>query len=108
MHLSILIPGGKGAGNGWGFDREFYPHRRAFDKDFLPGCGRFPIRHNSTCDFSTKALEPRIEKTGNFLFLFLLRFCLLAFWNLNTVHSLDSGDKIYDAQTLFVALYIKC
>jgi hypothetical protein len=31
----------------------------------------------------------------------------LAFWNLNTVHSLDSGAKIYDAQTLFVALYIK-
>ena len=54
MHLSILIPGGKGAGNGWGFDREFYPHRQAFDKDFLPGCGRFAIRHNSTCDFSTK------------------------------------------------------
>ena len=39
MHLSILIPGGKGAGNGWGFNREFYPHRWAFDKDFLPGCG---------------------------------------------------------------------
>ena len=54
MHLSILIPGGKGAGNGWGFDREFYPHRQAFDKDFLPGCGRFAIRHNLTCDFSTK------------------------------------------------------
>ena len=43
MHLSILIPGGKGAGNGWGFDREFYPHRQAFDKDFFPGCGRFAI-----------------------------------------------------------------
>jgi hypothetical protein len=39
MHLSILIPGGKGAGNGWGFDREFYPHRRAFDKVFCPGAG---------------------------------------------------------------------
>jgi hypothetical protein len=26
---------------------------------------------------------------------------------LNTVHSLDSGAKIYDAQTLFVALYTK-
>jgi hypothetical protein len=23
MHLSILIPGGKGAGNGWGFDKKF-------------------------------------------------------------------------------------
>jgi hypothetical protein len=22
MHLSILIPGGKGAGNGWGFDKK--------------------------------------------------------------------------------------
>jgi hypothetical protein len=22
MHLSILIPGGKGAGNGWGFDEK--------------------------------------------------------------------------------------
>ena len=54
MHLSILIPGGKGAGNGLEFDREFYPHRRAFDKDFLHGCGRFAIQHNSTCDFSTK------------------------------------------------------
>ena len=52
MHLSILIPGGKGAGNGWGFDREFYPHRQAFDKVFCRG--RFSIRHNSTCDFSTK------------------------------------------------------
>ena len=66
--ININPGGGKGAGNGWGFDREFYPHRQAIDKDFLPGCGRFPIRHNSTCDFSTKALEPRIEKTGNFLF----------------------------------------
>ena len=34
MHLSMLIPGG--AGNGWGFNREFYPHRWAFVKDFLP------------------------------------------------------------------------
>jgi hypothetical protein len=65
MHLSILIPGGKGAGNGWGFDREFYPHRQAFDKDFLPGCGRFAIRHNSTCDFNTKPGENR--KSGDFL-----------------------------------------
>jgi hypothetical protein len=43
MHLSILIPGGKGAGNVWGFDREFYPHRRAFDKDFCPGAGDSPF-----------------------------------------------------------------
>jgi hypothetical protein len=69
-------------------------------KIFSPGAGDFP--------FDISQQSPRIEKTGNFLFLFLLRFCLLAFWNLNTVHSLDSGDKIYDAQTLFVALYIKC
>ena len=96
MHLSILIPGGKGAGNGWGFDREFYPHRQAFDKDFLPGCGRFAIRHNSTV-------------WRLFILYFCICFCLLAFWNLNTVHSLDSVDKIYDAQTLLVALYInKC
>ena len=43
MHLSMLIPGGKGAGNGWGFNRELYPHRRAFVKYFLPGCGRFAL-----------------------------------------------------------------
>jgi hypothetical protein len=56
----MLIPGGKGAGNGWGFNREFYPHRRAFVKYFLPGCGRFALRHNSTCDFNTKPnLVPR-------------------------------------------------
>jgi hypothetical protein len=103
MHLSILIPGGKGAGNGWVFDREFYPRRQAFDKDFLPGCGR--IQHVISVQ-RPWSLESRKPET--FYFLFLLRFCLLAFWNLNTVHSLDSGDKIYDAQMLFVALYIKC
>jgi hypothetical protein len=44
MHLSMLIPGGKGAGNGWGFDCEFYPHRQAFENDFFPGCGRFVMQ----------------------------------------------------------------
>ena len=79
-------------------------------KIFCPGAGNLPfdiIQHA----ISVQSLEPRIEKTGSpetFYFLFPLRFCLLAFWNLNTAHSLDSGDKIYDAQTLFVALYIKC
>ena len=28
MHLSILIPGGKGAGNGWGFDKKSPPIAR--------------------------------------------------------------------------------
>ena len=69
MHLSMLIPWGKGAGNGWGFNREFYPHRRAFVKDFLPGCGRFALRHNShnfiQHAISVRSLEPRIEKTGS-------------------------------------------
>ena len=80
-------------------------------KIFCPGVGDLPfdiIQHA----ISVQILEPRIEKPGSpetFYFLFPLRFCLLAFWNLNTVHSLDSGDKIlYDAQMLFVALYIKC
>ena len=89
MHLSILIPGGKGAGNGWGFYREFYPHRRAFDKVFCPGAADLPfdiIRHA----ISVQSLQPRIEKTesSETFFLFphpLLSF--LAFWNLNTVQS---------------------
>jgi hypothetical protein len=88
----MLIPGGKGAGNGWGFNRKFYPHRRAFVKDFLPGAGDLPfdiIQHA----ISVRSLEPRIEKTGS-PETFYFRFCLLAFWNLNTVHSLVSGDKI--------------
>ena len=69
----MLIPGGKGAGNGWGFNRKFYPHRRAFVKDFLPGCGRFALRHNSKCDFSTKpgAQNRENRKSGNFLFSLL-------------------------------------
>ena len=57
---------------------------------------------------SVRSLEPRIKPEVRKLFIFYFRFCLLAFWNLNTVHSLVSGDKIYDAQMLFVALYIKC
>jgi hypothetical protein len=64
MHLSMLIPGGKGAGNGWGFNREFYPHRRAFVKVFCPGAGDLPfdiIQHA----ISIRSLEPRIEKTGS-------------------------------------------
>jgi hypothetical protein len=90
----MLIPGGKGTGNGWGFNREFYPHRRAFVKVFCPGAGDLPfdiIQHA----ISVRSLEPRIEKTGSpETFYFHIRFCLLAFWNLNTVHSLVSGDKI--------------
>jgi hypothetical protein len=86
----MLIPGGKGAGNGWGFNREFYPHRRAFVKVFCPGAGDLPfdiIQHA----ISVRSLEPRIKKTGSpEIFL----HPLLAFWNLNTVHSLVSGDKI--------------
>ena len=94
MHLSMLIPGGKGAGNGWGFNHEFYPHRRAFVKDFLPGCGRFALRHNSTCmqfkyeAWSLESRKPEVRKL--FIFYFRIRFCLLAFWNLNIVHSLVS------------------
>jgi hypothetical protein len=57
---------------------------------------------------SVRSLEPRIKPEVRKLFTFYFRFCLLAFWNLNTGHSLVSGDKIYDAQMLFVALYIKC
>jgi hypothetical protein len=60
----MLIPGGKGAGNGWGFNREFYPHRRAFVKVFCPGAGDLPfdiIQHA----ISIRSLEPRIEKTGS-------------------------------------------
>jgi hypothetical protein len=75
MHLSILIPGGKGAGNGLEFDREFYPHRRAFDKDFLHGCGRFAIQHA----ISVQSLEPRIEKTAEVWKLFIFYFCI-RFW----------------------------
>jgi hypothetical protein len=49
----MLIPGGKGAGNGWGFNREFYPHRRAFVKVFCPGAGDLPfdIRQKKICGF---------------------------------------------------------
>ena len=63
MHLSMLIPGGKGAGNGWGFNRELYPHRRAFVKVFCPGAGDLPfdiIQHA----ISVRSLEPRMKKTG--------------------------------------------
>jgi hypothetical protein len=77
-------------------------------KIFCPGVGDFPfdiIQHVISVQ-RPWSLESR--KPEAFYFLFLLRLCLLAFWNLNTVHSLDSGDKIYNAQTLFVALYIKC
>jgi hypothetical protein len=77
-------------------------------KIFFPGAGDLPfdiIQHV----ISVRSLEPRIMKTGSLeTFYLLFPHPLLAFWNLNTVHSLDSGDKIYDAQTLFVALYIKC
>jgi hypothetical protein len=52
--------------------------------------------------WSLESRNPEVRK----LFIFYFRFCLLAFWNLNTVHSLVSGDKIYDAQTLFVALIL--
>jgi hypothetical protein len=61
-------------------------------KIFCPGAGDFPfdiIQHA----ISVRSLEPRIEKTGS-PETFYFRFCLLAFWNLNTVHSLVSGDKI--------------
>jgi hypothetical protein len=67
-------PGGKGASNGWGFNREFYPHRRAFVKVFCPGAGDLPfdiIQHA----ISVRSLEPRIEKTGSpetYYFLFPL------------------------------------
>jgi hypothetical protein len=66
----MLIPGG--AGNGWGFNREFYPHRWAFVKVFCPGAGDLPfdiIQHA----ISVRSLEPRIKKTGSpetFYFLF--------------------------------------
>ena len=71
MHLSMLIPGGKGAGNGWGFDCEFYPHRRHLKTIFSPGAG------DLSCNFSMK---PRIEKTGSpeTIVYFCIRFCL--FW----------------------------
>jgi hypothetical protein len=61
-------------------------------KIFCPGAGDLPfdiIQHA----ISVRSLEPRIEKTGS-PETFYFRFCLLAFWNLNTVHSLVSGDKI--------------
>jgi hypothetical protein len=100
----MLIPGGKGAGNGWGFDCEFYPHRQAFENDFFPGCGRVVMQ------FQYEAQNRENRKSRNYYCLFLhplLSF--LAIWNLNTVPtvpSLDSGAKIYDAQTLFVALLL--
>jgi hypothetical protein len=60
----MLIPGGKGAGNGWGFNREFYPHRRAFVKVFCQGAGDllFDIIQHA---ISIRSLEPRIDKTGS-------------------------------------------
>ena len=76
MHLSILIPGGKGAGNGWGFNREFYPHRRAFVKVFCPGAGDLPfdiIQHV----ISVRSLEPRIKPEVRKLFIFYFR---IRFW----------------------------
>ena len=85
-------------------------------KIFCLGAGDLPfdiIQHV----ISVRSLESRKNrKSGNFLYfisasasvLLLFPHLLVKFWNLNTVHSLDTGDKIYDAQTLFVALYIKC
>ena len=73
MHLSMLIPGGKGAGNGWGFDCEFYPHRQAFENDFSPGAGDL---------LGNFSMKPRIEKTGSpetIIVYFCIRFCL--FWH---------------------------
>ena len=55
---------------------------------FCPGAGDLPfdiIQHA----ISIRSLEPRIEKTGSPEI-----YPLLSFWNLNTVHSLVSGDKI--------------
>ena len=96
MHLSILIPGGKGAGNGWGFYREFYPHRRAFDEDFFPGCRRFVMRFQYKA-WSLESRKPEVQK---------LLLSISGVLEFDTVHSLDSGAKIYDAQTLFVALLL--
>ena len=77
------------------------PKKRSF-RSLL---GTIVIQHA----ISVQSLEPRIEKTGSpetFYFLFPLRLSLLAFWNLNTVHSLDSGDKIYDRPRRFLWLFI--
>jgi hypothetical protein len=59
-------------------------------KIFCPGAGDLPfdiIQHA----ISVRSLEPRIKKTGS---PEIFPHPLLAFWNLNTVHSLVSGDKI--------------
>ena len=61
MHLSMLIPGGKGAGNGWGFDCEFYPHRQAFENDFFPGCGRFVMQFQYEA-WSLESRKPEVQK----------------------------------------------
>ena len=65
-------------------------------KIFCPGAGDFPfdiIEHA----ILVRSLEPRIENTGSpetFYFLFPLLSSGLSEINLNTVHSLVSGDKI--------------
>jgi hypothetical protein len=61
MHLSMLIPGGKGAGNGWGFDCEFYPHRQAFENDFFPGYGRFVMQFQYEA-WSLESRKPEVQK----------------------------------------------
>ena len=56
----MLIPGGKGAGNGWGFNRA----DGHLSNIFCPGAGDLPfdiIQHA----ISIRSLEPRIEKTGS-------------------------------------------
>jgi hypothetical protein len=72
MHLSMLIPGGKGAGNLWGFDRESYPHRRAFDKDFCPGAGDlpfdkllFPVNCETTAFFRRFVIDSFVNYEGH-------------------------------------------
>ena len=75
------------------------PTDRHLKTIFSPGAG------DLSCNFSVKPLNRENRKSRNYYCLFLhplLSF--LAFWNLNTVPSLDSGAKIYDAQTLFCCL----
>jgi hypothetical protein len=62
----MLIPGGKGAGNGWGFYREFYPHRWAFDKVFCPGAGDLPF--DIRFQYEAWSLESRKPKVQKLLF----------------------------------------